>query len=51
MPDGSKKRKKSKTLMELVKCGTEYFNYSNKAEVKMYSIDKLMCLKSKNYSL
>ena len=37
------------TKLELVKCGTEYFNYSNKAEILSKGINNYLCIKNKTW--
>jgi hypothetical protein len=38
--------------LPLVECGTQYFNHANKAGIKKFGIDKMMCIKDKDgYSI
>lgn len=48
---GSYIRKKEKIPLEMVPCGTQYYNYENQNEVVKYGISKLNCFKNDNYQL
>jgi hypothetical protein len=47
MPNGERARVKEKKTVTLAECGTKYFNYAKKDELKMYGIDKMMCVQDK----
>ena len=37
--------------MDIVECGTQYFDYQDQEEVTKYGLNKLMCFKDDNYTL
>ena len=49
--NGIYEKKKEKRQLELVQCGTDNFIFKNKTEIIMYGVNKMMCLKYKNYTV
>jgi hypothetical protein len=45
------KKVKTKRTLESGKCGMNGFNYNDKSEIKKFSIDKMTCVKRKDYNL
>ena len=44
-------REKERRNLEIVRCGTDHFNYKNLVDIVNYNIANLMCIKTHNYSL
>ena len=48
---GEPKRVVTKRSLEISSCGSKGFNYPVEDEIDKFNIDRLMCLKNKDYSL
>ena len=52
LPNGERNRIKETKAVSFTECGTNYFNFQNKDDIKLYGIDRMMCVKDKeSYSL
>jgi len=49
--DGSKKRIKVRTPLEIGNCSVVGFNYQNATETNTFGVNKLKCFKDKSYKL
>jgi hypothetical protein len=47
LANSERERVKEKKTVTLVECGTKYFNYAKKDELRLYGIDKMMCVQDK----
>jgi hypothetical protein len=49
--DGKAIRKKERRDLDIVRCATQFFNYSVTQDIIDYNIANLMCIKNKSFSL
>jgi hypothetical protein len=48
LPNGERNRVKETRSIALTECGNQLFNLDNKENVKLYGIDKMMCVKDRD---